>query len=133
MTDEGVEGIVRDGEFLFVRTVYTAPGALRVHGGDSYAKARIWVLANRDVYIVSGAGGGEVVRTLVGQVASMTKTAKRQLDITLEDGSTVQLTEASCGCGMGAVSSAGPVEGPWRIERVRTPEWFDALAYTHPH
>lgn len=122
-------GIVKDGEFLFVLTVYTAPGKLKVNG-ENFSKSRIWVLENRDVYAVTRAGNGaDVARMMLGKAASMAKTTRRQLDITLEDGSIVQLLESSCGCGMGAVASAGPIEGPWRMRRVRIPDWFDANAY----
>lgn len=111
-------------DYQHVLTAYTAPGKISV-GGTLYQKARLWVLEDRQVIIVRNHPSGRgVERIALGATTLMTRTGRRSVIAELESGETLSIEEASCACGMGAAGSAGPVEGRWKIERVRRPEWF---------
>lgn len=110
-------------DYQHVLTVYTAPGKL-THGSMTYPKARLWVLEDRQVIACVPEQPRGVLRIQMGLVSELRKTAPRQHTLTMEDGSTSVLHEASCACGMGRAGSAGPVDGKWKMDRVRRPEWY---------
>lgn len=111
-------------DYLHVLTVYTAPGRV-TFGTTVYPKARLWVLEDhRVVIVVPGPEGRGVERIEAGNAAFLRRTAARQMTADLESEQKLVIEEADCACGMGAAGSAGPVEGRWKIERVRAPEWY---------
>lgn len=113
-------------DYQYVHTVYTSAGALRV-GEQMWPKARLWVLEDRTIVaIVPGDSISEVERITIGEAVSGVL-ARGEATFTLSGSDeTVQFRERTCGsCGMGAVGSAGPVEGKWRMERIRLPEWVE--------
>ena len=112
-------------DYQYVHTVYTNSGALRI-GESMWAKARLWILEDRSIMaIVPGQNGADVERIPLGTVEEAVR-VRGEVTITLTDSDEpIRFRERTCGsCGMGAVGSAGPVEGKWRMERVRLPEWM---------
>jgi len=110
-------------DYVHALTVYTAPG--KVTTPDSFhLKARIWVLEDRQVILCVPGHPRGVERLHLGTVSVLRRSAPKALTLEMEDGSSIQVVEANCACGMGAAGSAGPVDGRWKIERVRAPEWY---------
>jgi len=115
-------------DYIHALTVYTAPGKV-TFGTTVYPKARIWVLEDHEVIICTpGPGGRGVTRVAAGPVTTLRRADRKTVIGELESGDRLTIEEASCACGMGAAGSAGPVEGRWKIERVRAPEWYTPVA-----
>lgn len=110
-------------DYQHVLTVYTAPGKVSV-GSVVHPKARLWVLEDRQVVVCVPEHPRGVQRLQLGAAVELRKTSPRQHTLAMEDGSTVTIEEASCACGMGRAGSAGPVDGKWKMDRVRAPEWY---------
>lgn len=108
-----------------VRVVHTVAGKLWLRG-EHHPKARVWLLEDREAVLAIPArqsGGSPVERIVERLTGSEWSGGRKLLTATLEDGGELRLDGRGCGCNMGAVGSAGPVEGQYHIVRVRTPDW----------
>lgn len=109
-----------------VTIVETGAGKVFWPGGQS-AKSRIWIMADRSVVICVAAPGGGINRIVFEDIESAVLNRPTHTTlITLEDQRTVTLDARGCGCGMGAVGSAGPIEGPYEVQRQRA-DWYTIL------
>lgn len=115
--------IPENSDYQHVLTVYTAPGKVTA-GAMHYPKARLWVLEDRQVVVCAPEQPRGVLRVQLGLLTELRRSGPRQHTLTMEDSSTVVIEEASCACGMGRAGSAGPVDGKWKMDRVRAPEWY---------
>lgn len=107
-----------------VRVVHTVVGKLWV-GDEHHPKARVWVLEDRTAVLVLPAAGRGVERRTEALTASSWDGGRKLLTAVTEDGQDLRLDGRGCGCNMGAVGNAGPVDGRYNIVRVRTPEWHE--------
>lgn len=116
-------------ERTLISTVATASGkvtAVNTETGatmHTWAKARLWLLADRTAVVVSSVDGKTVQRATYEVLASSHDRRKREMLVVTSGLETLVASTAGCGCGMGIVGSAGPVEGQYRTARVRTPDW----------
>lgn len=62
-------------------------------------------------------------RTYDNILSSTWSEQRKALIINLTDGNTVSMDANGCGCGMGAVGNAGPIEGGYAFNRVDAPPW----------
>lgn len=112
-----------------VETVATASGRVTVLDGEtqvgSWAKARLWVMADRQAVLVTSSDGREVSRAVYEVETAHNDRRRRELVVETTSGQLLVASTAGCGCGMGVVGSAGPIDGPYRVVRVRAPEWFE--------
>lgn len=112
-----------------------AIGTGKVTGPWSGPKARLWLLGNRTMVLVRPhpSDPKEVVRTVLEvETASNDRRAKRLSVTTFDQGaegptSTWSVSTAGCGCGLGVISSVGPIDGPYRSVRIRPPEWYTVI------
>lgn len=90
----------------------------------AWAKARLFVLEDRTAVLVTpGPGPREVTRTSYLVAGSDWASASQTLTVVTDDGSIITMDARGCGCNMGMVGSAGPVDGAYRLSKVRAPEW----------
>jgi len=125
-------GFLRTGEdnrqeFLVVAT---ARGKLHIDNGETgenYAKARVFVLEDRTAVVIVPDDSPRKLHweTFVVDSSSYNP-ATRQLVVALANGSVLTVDGQNCGCGMGAVGNAGPIDGPYKLTPVRNPEWHTA-------
>jgi hypothetical protein len=117
---------------LEVLTVATAMGKAQLLRPDDdgtmrqveyWGKARLFVLEDRTAVLIVGAPGGGIERIVADILESAWVTGSRQLSVVVVDGDVLVLDGQGCGCGMGAIGNAGPVDGAYRLSRVRAPEW----------
>jgi len=106
-------------EYLIVAS---ARGKLRI-GSVQHAKARLFVLEDRTAVVVLPDPGGGLVWSTYAVDTSSYDPPSETLTVRLADGGELALDARGCGCGMGAVGNAGPVDGPYRLTAVRAPEW----------
>lgn len=112
-----------------VLTVATLVGPAQL-GGQRFPRARTFVLEDRTVVIVhqGPTGKGAIERLVLPVEASDFNSKTKQLSVIIggEDpgmaGTALTVTN-HCGCGWGAVTNAGPTDGPYRLTKVRVPEW----------
>lgn len=113
-----------------IRTVATMVGPAEMLGPEGerlerYPRARTFVLEDQTVTVIHGAA---LERTTWPVAGSDFNSRTKVLTVVLggEDpavaGSVLRITN-HCGCGWGAISNAGPADGPYRLAKVRTPEW----------
>lgn len=98
--------------------------------GESHAKAGLWILADKTGVFVTNDP------TLPGGVKRQTFTIDRveyhsaqQTYVAYTPAEEqVTLDARGCGCGMGAIQGAGPVEGQYEVIMERIPEdWYTVL------
>jgi hypothetical protein len=100
-----------------VQVVHTALGKL-----GAGVKARVWLLADRSV-VVCTVDGGVVTRTSHDVLASQWDRRAKLLTVQLDGGGVLVLDAKGCGCNMGKVANAAPIDGRYHLVRIRTPEW----------
>lgn len=105
-----------------VRVVHTVAGKLWI-GDEHHPKARVWLLESQEVVMVLPGTGNAVERRTEPLTASEWSPSGKVLTVTTESGETIRVDGRGCGCNMGVVGSAGPVEGRYHVVRTRTPEW----------
>lgn len=110
-----------------VETVATASGKVSLGATAHWNRARVWVLAERRVVIVYSPDGNAIERAAYDVERSRVDRRRRELVVETTDGNTIVASTAGCGCGMGVVGAAGPVDGPYRVVRVRAPEWHETI------
>lgn len=110
-----------------VLAVHTVNGKLWV-GTDHFPKARVWLLDGREAVLCTPGAAGAVERRTEALVASSWDPRTKVLTAETTDGRTIRLDGKGCGCNMGVVGNAGPLDGPYRITRVRTPDWHTVLS-----
>lgn len=112
-----------------ILTVATAMGKASYAAGpdapatQSWQKARLFVLEDRTAVLIIPDEGRAVERLPYTVVASDWAATARRLTVVVDDGGILSLDGRGCGCNMGAVGGAGPVAGPYRLSKVRAPEW----------
>lgn len=115
-------------EFLVVAT---ARGKLHVDNGETgenIPKARVFVLEDRTVTVIRPGTGKQKLQWASYAVdTSHYNAVTRQLTVALADGGVLTVDGQNCGCGMGAVGNAGPIDGPYKLTPVRSPEWHSAV------
>lgn len=103
--------------------VETGIGSVFWPGGQN-SKARLWLMEGNVAIICVNAPDGGVNRiSFEGVVSAVYVRSQQETTVLLGDGSQIVLDARGCGCSMGAVGSAGPVEGPYEIVRVRA-DWY---------
>lgn len=91
--------------------------------GGSNSKARVWLMEDRST-VICVAGPDGVNRIIFEGIVGVTyNRAAKETVVTLGEEQTVVIDARGCGCGMGAVGSAGPIEGPYDVQRVRA-DWY---------
>lgn len=116
-----------------VETVATASGKVTLLNSEAgtqvahWPKARLWILADRTAVVVWSPDGKTVERTAHDVVASSHDRRARMMTVQTTAGLTITAPTGGCGCGMGVVGSAGPVEGPYKVVRIRTPDWHEVI------
>ena len=102
-------------------------GTVLAYNGElrSWPKSRLWVLADgvAVLRIPEGVYGG-VGRLELGQVSRLTVRGKNA-EARLLDGGNLRLAGDGCGCGMGAVASAGPIDENHKLTRINPEGWVD--------
>lgn len=110
-----------------IDTVATGIGRADVLG-VKHPKSRLWILADRTAVLVVPADPGQrnMVRLKFDVDASSWDKRTKVLALVTPDGDIVSVDGGGGGCTpcqMGRVANAGPVEGQYRVARVRTPAW----------
>ena len=108
-----------------IEVVASGKGRLVSPSGARHPKARLWVLADRTAVVCLPDGNG-VRRVTVEVESSVFNRAAETLVVLAAEGE-FSLDMRGCGCGMGAVGNAGPIDGSYRVERVRAPEWHEVI------
>lgn len=110
-----------------VHTVATLAGRATL-GSTSWPKARVYLLEDRQAVLIvpDPDNRGKVVRIPFDVTTSTWDAREKSLVMLTQDGE-LAVDGKGCGCGMGAVGSAGPVEGRHDLIRVRAPEWHVVL------
>lgn len=107
-------------EFL---VVVSARGKLDLDG-EHYGKARVFVLEDRTVTVVTPVKPrGLEWRTYTVESSTWNPPSKLLTVTFAGDNGGLALDAGGCGCGMGAVGNAGPIDGPYKLVKVRSPEW----------
>lgn len=110
-----------------ILTVATLNGSAQILG-RSHPKARVWLLEDRSLVVClpDRTAPGRVRRESLGEVAQAVWNERTKILLaTLSGGGTVTVNARGCGCGMGAVGSAGPTESKhFDVVRVRQPDWY---------
>lgn len=97
------------------------------NGVEMFAKARVFVMEDRTVAVALPSGEpGKVAWRYFVAASSTYSPPTKMLAVNLENGGILRLDGSGCGCGMGAVGNAGPVDGPYRLTPVRAPEWHSS-------
>lgn len=104
-----------------INVVVTAAG--RITGQPGLSKVRAWVLDDRTVTLCY-ATGAAVQRVVIPNVEYATFDRRaRRLTVTFDDREPIEIDAKGCApCTMGAVANAGPIAGPYQVERVRA-DW----------
>lgn len=119
--------ITVDGDYQIAHVVASPAGVVKMQG-ESFRKARLWVLEDHTgIVVVPGYEGKGVSRIMAGRVTSLIKNGSDYTATIEDDDRSIQVRESSCLCGFGEVGTAGPVDGRWRILRVRKPDWYEIL------
>lgn len=106
--------------------VETGIGKVFWPGGQN-SKARLWMMEDRTAVICIAGPDGVNRIEFSGIVAAVMSPSKKETTVTLEDGGQIVLDARGCGCGMGAIGSAGPVPGSYDVNRVRA-DWYSTVA-----
>jgi hypothetical protein len=143
-----------------VRAVAAMNGRVNLYG-QSFDKARVWLLEDRTAVICSaGVDGIERRKVFVRQARHLTRDKMLVADVVREmrhttlaafaaslppgaiaiddsgapvvelppgDAGRLLVDTRGCGCGYGAVGTAGPIEGPFEMVRVREPDWLETV------
>lgn len=92
-------------------------------GAETLPKCRVFVMEDHSVVLITPGDGG-LVRQSFEAVGAGFERATQTLTVHLSSGQTLTVFGKGCGCGMGAVGNAGPTEDPYRLSKVRAPEWY---------
>lgn len=117
-----------------IRTVATLTGPAELTGPqgerlERWPRARTFVLEDQTLVVIHQAGRGAALERSEYPVAASdynSRTKRLSVVIGGDDpalaGAALTVTN-HCGCGWGAITNAGPTDGPYRLTKVRTPEW----------
>ena len=107
-----------------IRFVYEGAGSAAVTAAGEvrhYAKARLWVLDDtegRKVILRVAEGPYGTVGSIDFGEASRLRVRGKNATVTMASGGSVAMVTNGCGCGMGAVAHAGPVDDNHKLVRV---------------
>lgn len=90
---------------------------------------KLWLLADRTMVLVrfADASRRSVSKHCFDVLEARDDRRSRRLFVTTADGGEWSVGTSGCGCGLGKVSSTGPIDGPYRLVRVRQPEWLTVV------